>query len=99
MMSAGDRTVIRRRDLEHYGTNVLGAEERHEVDGIGVWRQKLVLPVGRPRPVKDLVDGTLSVTDHRLRHQFEVDDGNAPDDRLDGPAMHRALSQFGCAER
>ena len=39
------------------GPDVLRVEERHEVDRVGVRRQRLVLPVRQARPVDDLVEG------------------------------------------
>ena len=43
-----------RRDLDHHRP-VLGVEERHEVDDVGIGRQRLVLPVEQAGPVDDLV--------------------------------------------
>ena len=58
---AGDRAVVGRRNLEDHRADVLGREERHRVDDVDVGRQRLVLPVGGPRPVDDLVERTLRV--------------------------------------
>lgn len=40
-----DQAIIRGRDLQDHGTSILSIEKRHEVDNVGVWRQRLVFPV------------------------------------------------------
>ncbi|MCY1510585.1 hypothetical protein D9M68_449670 [compost metagenome] len=86
---AGDRSAFGRRDLDDDGP-VLHVPERHEVDRVRVRRQRLVLPVDRPRPVDDLVDLGLGLRKRLLQHQVGVDRRHAPDDRLRRPALDGA---------
>ena len=95
---ADDRAGIGGRDLHHHRTDVCGVEERHEVDGVGVGREGLVLPADRPRPEHDLV-GRSTQLDHLTSHQLEVDRGHTPDHRLDGAAVHGPVGDLGRVRR
>jgi hypothetical protein len=68
-------------------------EERHEVDRIGVRRQRLVHPVERTAPIDDLINLGLRLSQHFLPHQFVVDGGHAPDHGLDGAARDGTAGQ------
>ena len=47
---AVDHAVVSRRDFQHHWTGVLGVEERHQINHVGIRRERLVLPVRRSRP-------------------------------------------------
>jgi hypothetical protein len=88
--AAVDCSLVSGWDLQHHRADVLGVDEGHQVDDVGVGRQGLVLPVQQARPVHELVEVGLGVTDGRLEHHPVVDRRHAPDDRLhrtphDGP--------------
>ena len=85
---------IRRRNLQHHRPDILGVVEGHEIDRVGVGRERLVLPTDGPRPIDDLVEVAFGVV-HRLEHQLGIDRRHAPDDGLDGAAVQRPLGQFG----
>ncbi len=93
---AGDGAGVGGRDFEHHGSGVPGVVEGHEVEGVGVGGEGLVLPVEETRPEDDLVAAlaSLGVVDHGLDHAVEVDGGHAPDDSLDGAAAKGALGEI-----
>ena len=78
---------------------VLGVEERHEVERVGVRHQRLVVPVQGLSPVDDLVHLARRLAEHLLTHQIVVDRGHAPDDRLDGTPLQRVLGQLRTGRR
>lgn len=71
------------RDLDHDRAHVLRAEEAHEIERVGVRRERLVMPVERTAPVDDLVHLAGRLGQHLLEHQVVVDHGHAPDRSLD----------------
>ena len=80
---AGDGAVTCRRDLQHHRADILGVEERLQIDHVRVRRERLDLPVRQARPVHDLVGLALGAANHRLKHQVEIDRGHVPVDCLD----------------
>ena len=94
MLPVIEAVVVRRRNLQHHRPDVLRVEERHEVDRVGVGRERLVLPGQRPRPVDDLVEVAARPVDHRLEHELVVDRRHAPDDGLDGAAVQGAFREL-----
>ena len=87
-------TVVGGRNLQHHGPDILGVEEGHEVDHVGVGRERLVFPVRQTRPIDDLIGLALGAADHRLKHQVEIDRRHAPDDRLDSATLDGATGKF-----
>jgi hypothetical protein len=64
--------------------------EGHEVDGVRIWRQRLVIAVERPRPIDDLIF-LAADPDELLEHEVVVDRGHAPDHGLDCAGLDQAL--------
>ena len=91
---AVDYTVIGGRNLQHHGTGVLGVEERHQIDHVGIRCERLVLPVRQAPPVDDLV-GLAAELEHLLVHEVVIDGRHAPDDRLDSPTLDVATGVVG----
>jgi hypothetical protein len=71
---AVDYTVIGGRNLQNHGTGVLGVEERHQIDHVGIRCERLVLPVRQARPVHDLV-GLAAELEHLLVHEVVMTAG------------------------
>jgi hypothetical protein len=90
---AVDHTVIGGRNFQHHGTGILGVEERHQIDHVGIRCERLVLPVWKARPVDDLV-GLAAELEHLLVHEVVIDRRHAPDDRLDSAPFDRALREL-----
>ena len=93
--TSGDRPVIGGRNLEHHWSGLRRVKEGHEVDGVGVGRQRLVLPVQQARPIDDLVPAALRLGRHRLVHEIGIHCRHAPNDGLDAPPPHCPLGQIG----
>ena len=58
---------------------VLGVEEHHEVERIGIRRERLVARIERPPPIDDLTDPAVGLAQHFLQHQVVVHGRHAPD--------------------
>ena len=71
----------------------LRVDEGHQVDGVRVRRQRLVLPVGQRRPVDDLVERRFQAHG-RLVHQIEVDDRHPPEKGVDATALEIMQREF-----
>ena len=89
-----DHAVVGRRDFQHHRAGVLGIEERHQINHVGIRSERLVLPVRQARPIDDLIGLTLGAADHRLEHQLRVDRRHAPDDRLDCAPLNGAAGEI-----
>ena len=96
--AAVEHAVVGWRNLEHDGACVLGAEERHQINHVGVRGECLVPPVEQARPVQHLVEAAADLARHLVDHQLVVDGRHAPDRRLDGASLHSALGEVGGAE-
>jgi hypothetical protein len=60
----GDRAIVGWGNFEDHGTRFLRAEERHEVDSVGVGREILIFPIRQAGPIEDLAFGTFGIVDH-----------------------------------
>ena len=89
---SADRAGARRWKLEHHRTGAR-VDERHQIDRVGARREHLILPVGRTRPVHDLVERARRVASHRLRHHVEAHDRDAPQRRFDRTPRDRPVSR------
>ena len=80
-----------RRNLDHDRPNIPGVEEGHEIQRVGIGRQRLVLPVQRLAPIDHLVHFPWRLGQHFLQHEIVVDDGHAPDHSLDSAAARKTI--------
>ena len=92
--AAVEHAVVGRRNLQHHRADVLRVDERHQIDHVGIRRERLVLPVEQARPVENLVEAAFDLADHLLVHEVVVDRRHAPDHRLDGAALDAAAGQI-----
>jgi hypothetical protein len=87
---AGDRALVGGRNLKYHWTDILSIEEGHEVDRVGIRRERLVFPIQEARPVDDLVPRAFGLADHGLVHEIGVDGWHPPDDGLDCTPLNGA---------
>ncbi len=83
------------RQIENNGTIPRG-EESHEIESIGIGRQRLVLPIQWPAPIDDLPNLAWRLGQHLLAHQVIIDDRNSPYDSLDGLPLDLIVENLLC---
>jgi hypothetical protein len=81
------------RKVEDDGT-ILGVEEDHEIEGVRIGCQRLVVPIKRASPIDDLADFAGRLGEHLLKHQVIVDRWHAPDHRFDSATLDSAIGKL-----
>jgi hypothetical protein len=72
---AVDHAIVGQRDFQHHWTGVLRVEERHQINHVGIRRERLVFPIRQARPIDHLIGLALGAADHRLKHRSRLTAG------------------------